>query len=96
MLIKVPKSDIELITKEQQISPEKFKEHFLVDLQDADEVGILHVVYSNSIYSKPPDDGKLRKLRPDYQWLNVRNQLLIPIDSPETYPVPYRTIYTSD
>lgn len=96
VLVKVPRSDIEQTIKEQRLSFENFREHFLVDVQDDYGVGILQVVYSNSIYSKPPEDGKLRRLQPDYQWLNVRNQLLIPLDSPETYPVPYRTIYTTD
>jgi hypothetical protein len=96
VLVKIPISDIEHLMKEQRMSPDKFAERFLVDIQEDYGVGILQVVYSNSIYSKPPDDGKLRTLQPDYQWLNVTDQLLVPIDSPDTYPIPYSIIYTSD
>ncbi len=96
VLVKVPISDIEGMMKEQQCTFKKFSDHFLVDVQADYGVGILQVVYSNSMYSKPPDDGKLRKLWPDYKWLNVSNQLLIPIDSPDTYPIPYSTIYSAD
>jgi hypothetical protein len=96
VLVKIPVSDIEHLIKEHRMSPDKFLEHFLVDIQEDYGIGILQVVYSNSIYSKPPDDGKLRTLQPDYQWLNVTDQLLVPIDSPDTYPIPYSTIYTSD
>jgi hypothetical protein len=96
VLVKVPKSDIEQIIQEHQLSFEKFKEHFLLDIHDDDGVGILQVVYSHSIYSKPPDDGKLRKLQPDYQWLNVSDQRLIPIDSTDVYPIPYSTIYSAE
>jgi hypothetical protein len=54
-------------------------------------------VHRNSIYSKPPEDGKLRKLRPDYQWLTISDQLLIPVlDHHETYPLQYSTIYSTE
>ena len=96
VLVKLPMSDIEQITREQRISFEKFMECFLVDIQDDYGVGVLQVVYSNSIYSKPPEDGKLRKLWPEYKWLNVSNQMLVPIDSPDVYPIPYSTIYSAD
>lgn len=96
VLVKLPMSDIEQITREQRISFEKFMECFLLDIQDDYGVGVLQVVYSNSIFSKPPEDGKLRKLWPEYKWLNVSNQMLVPIDSPDVYPIPYSTIYSAD
>jgi hypothetical protein len=66
-----------------------------VDVQKDYGVGVLQVVHRNSIYSKPPEDGKLRKLRPDYQWLTISDQLLIPVlDYHETYPLQYSTIYS--
>jgi hypothetical protein len=96
VLIKILMSDIELILSEQHMSAETFRDAFFVDVQNDYGVAILQVVYSNSYYSKPPDDGKLRKLQPDYQWLNVSSQLLIPIDSSDIYPIPYGTIYSPD
>ena len=96
VLVKIPLSDIEQTVKDHQLSVEEFKEYFLIDSNEDYGVGILQIVYSNSSYSKPPDDGKLRKLRRDYQCLNVSSQLLVPIDSPDIYPIPYSTIYTAD
>ncbi len=96
VLVKVPMADIQQIIGEQKISLDKFRDRFLLDLNDDGGVGILQVVYRNTIHSKVPDDGKLRKLWPEYKWLNVSDQLLVPIDSPDVYPIPYRTIYTAD
>ena len=96
VLVKIPISDIQQILETHKISLENFREHFLVDIQYDYGVGILQVVYINSTYSKPPLDGKLRKLQPDYQWLNVSNQLLLPIDLTEIYPIPYSTIYSTE
>jgi hypothetical protein len=60
-------------------------------------VAILHVVYRNSIYSKSPEDGKLRRLQPDYQWLNIHDQLLLPVPGQfDAYPLRYNTIYSTD
>ncbi len=96
VLVKVPMSDILQITSDQQMSLEKFRDCFLLDMDDDGGVGILQVVYSNTIHSKTPDDGKLRQLWPEYKWLNVSDQLLVPIDSPDVYPIPYSTIYATD
>jgi hypothetical protein len=96
VLVKVSMSDISQIISEHRFSFEKFKDTFLVDMQDDHGVAILQVVYSNSIHSKAPEDGKLRRLWPEYQWLNVSDQRLIPVDSPDTDPVTYNTIYSME
>ena len=61
-----------------------------------DGIHTVQVVYSNSIYSKPPEDGKLRTLWPEYQWLHVSDQKLIPIDAPDIDPITYNTIYSTE
>ena len=96
VLVNIPKSDIDQMINAYNMKPEYFREQFLIDSQPDFGVRILQVVYSNSVYSKPPDDGKLRNLQPDYQWLNVSDQLLVPVNSSDIYPIPYSTIYSSD
>lgn len=97
VLIRVPREDISRLSDETRMDSDKFVKRFLVDIQDDCGVGILQVAYSNTSYSKPLEDGKLRELRPDYQWLSVSNQLLIPLPgNPEIYPLSYSTIYAPD
>lgn len=97
VLIRLSFSDIDKLRSEQQISFEVFCERYLVNICDNYGVGILHVVYRNSSYSKPPEDGKLRKLQSDYQWLNIHDQLLIPLPGQQdAYPLRYNTIYSAD
>jgi hypothetical protein len=96
-LIRLPLGEISRLSDENRTDFDNFVKRFLVDIQDDCGVGILQAVYSNTAHSKPPEDGKLRKLQPDYQWLTVRNQFLIPLPgNPETYPVSYSTIYAPD
>ena len=97
VLIRLLIGDISTLAHESRMDFDNFVKHYLVDLQDDYGVGILQVVYHNTAYSRPPEDGKLRNLQPDYQWLTVSDQLLIPLPgNPETYPVSYSTIYMPD
>jgi len=94
ILIKLPTQEISRVAAENGMSFDSFVERYLVDMHDGYGVGIFQVVYRPALHAKPPEDGKLRKLRPDYQWLTVTSQLLIPLPAySETYPVPYSTIY---
>ena len=63
VLIRIPLADIDKLSSEHQLSFDAFCDRYLVNLCDSYGVAILHVVYRNSSYSKPPEDGKLRKLQ---------------------------------
>ncbi len=97
VLINVPLADVAKLAAEHGMDFDLFTERYMVDMCDDHGVAILHVVYRNSIYSKPPEDGKLRRLRPDYQWLSVNDQLIIPLpEQQDCPPVRYNTIYSTD
>jgi hypothetical protein len=97
VLIRLPIGDISTLAQESHFDFDNFARRYLVDLQEDYGVGILQVVYHNTVYSKPPEDGRLRTLQPDYQWLTVNDQLLMPLPGDlETYPLTYSTIYASE
>ena len=97
VLVKLPTDEIIRLAAENRMKFDNFVERFLIDIHDEYGVGVFQVVYRNTIHSKPPEDGKLRKLRPDFQWLTVSDQLLVPLrGNADIYPVPYSTIYTPD
>jgi hypothetical protein len=97
VLICLPIGEVSRLANENRMDFDNFVERYLMDLQDDHGVAILQVVYHNTVYSKPPEDGKLRTLQPDYQWLTVSNQFLMPLPvNPESYPIVYSTIYTPD
>lgn len=97
VLIRIPIADIDKLANEHQLPFDTFCDRYLVNSCDTHGVAILHVVYRNSSYSKPPEDGKLRKLLPEYQWLNIHDQLLLPLPgNQDAYPLRYNTIYSAD
>ncbi|UCG11900.1 MAG: hypothetical protein JSU72_15480 [Deltaproteobacteria bacterium] len=97
VLVKLPVEEISRLANENRMEFDKLVERFIVNMEDDYGIGIFQVVYRNTVHSKPPEDGRLRKLKPDYQWLTVSDQLLIPMPGNlEVYPIPYSTIYAPD
>jgi len=97
VLIRLPFEEISRLASDNRMDFNVFAKRFLVEFKDNYGVGILNVIYQNTVHAKPPEDGRLRSLNPDYQWLTVSNQLLIPLPgNPGVYPIPYSTIYMPD
>ncbi|MBU1149485.1 MAG: hypothetical protein KJ800_00865 [Proteobacteria bacterium] len=97
VLMKVPMADIVKLAEENNIAPDKFMAKYTIDQDNESCVGILHVLYRNSSYANPPDTGTLRRLRPEYHWLSVSEQLLIPLPADqESQPLRYQTIYSPE
>jgi hypothetical protein len=97
VLIKLPIPDMLRLAEDNNLDFDRFVERYLVDISDDFGVAIFQVVYRNTRYSKPPDDGKLRKLHPNIQWQTVSHQLIIPLaGNPDIQPLEYSTIYTTD
>ena len=96
ILVNIPPADMAMLARQADISLERFRELFTIDTEGGSGIGILQAVYRNSVVSNPPEDGKLRKLRPDYQWLTVADQLLFPVRQTDIHPIPYSTIYSTD
>ncbi len=83
---------------EEQVKETAHKEHIDVDafkaayLYTAENfyIGIAEASYGYTVHSKPPKDGKLRKLKPAYSWLRLRSELIHPkINVQEARPIVY-------
>jgi len=94
-LIKLSNSEIEDLACEFGIEQKDFINSYLIDKTDEYGVGIFLVTYDHNEHSTPPTDGKLRDLNPDYQWLNVDLQLLVPPPSVgDAKPIHLSRVYT--
>ncbi len=94
ILIRISNEDLEDLARNRGMNARDFGEAYLVD-QTADYgVAVFLVTYNHNEYSVSPPDGKLREFTPDYQWLKVDLQLLVPPPwSPDARPVPYSRVY---
>jgi hypothetical protein len=95
VLIKIGNKEISDLAGELGIEESNFISSYLIDKTEKYGVGIFLVTYDHNEHSTPPVDGKLREVNPDYQWLNVDLQLLVPPPSVgEARPIPLSKVYT--
>ncbi|MFO7666323.1 MAG: hypothetical protein R6V76_06880, partial [Desulfobacterales bacterium] len=60
-----------------------------------DNICIFQVTYCFTNPAKPPEDGKLRELKPDLYWQTVDSQYILPKPGTWKYPpLPHNVIYT--
>jgi len=77
------------------LSEDEFINLYLIDRTSEYGVGIFLVTYKHNEHSRPPVDGRVRELNPDFQWLNVDLQLLVPPPtSGDARPIPCSRVYT--
>lgn len=95
-LIQFNENQIAALSKAQNIPLDGLRSNYLYD-GDGSCLGILEASYSYTTHSRPPKDGKLRKIRPAYNWLTLRNELLHPkLEALHATPLHYNWVYSTD
>lgn len=92
-LIKIDRQSIKAIEDHPNGNPD-FRKKFLIQETKQYGIAVFKVIYTFNEHSKPPADGKLRELKPDVQWLRVKNQLLVPkFSATDARPIKYQVMY---
>jgi hypothetical protein len=94
-LIRLTNTEVKELGKIVNMKEKDFIDAYLIDRTQDYGVAIFLVTYKRNEHSTPPEDGKLRDLNPDYHWLNVDLQLLVPPPtSGDARPIPMSRVYT--
>lgn len=94
VLVRISNQDIRELSQCVRMKEKDFVSAYLVDRTSDYGVAIFLVTYQHNEHSLPPQDGKLRELNPDFHWLNVNVQALVPPPSnPHVRPIPYSIVY---
>lgn len=95
-LIQITEKQLIALAQKEGMDMETFKASYLYPA-DGYYVGISEAVYGYTPFAKPPEDGKLRRPRPAYNWLKLRDEFLHPRDGYlNLRPINYSWIYTSE
>ena len=95
-LIKLTDSQISALAMREQMDTVELKTSYLYPAFDY-YVGIFEAVYDYTEYSKPPTDGKVRKIKPAYNWLSLTDEFLHPRpDQPNLRPISYNWVYSME
>jgi hypothetical protein len=94
----VPLTEEQLISiSENQGFDVKFLNKNYLYSKETNYFAILEAAYGHTVHSRPPKDGKLRKIRPAYSWLRLEAEFLhAKLNSPHATPIPYSWIYAAD
>ena len=95
-LIQLIDKQITALAQREEMDVETFKSSYLYPAVDY-YVGISEAVYGYTSFSKPPEDGKMKKLNAAYNWLKLRDEFLHPkSNATDLRPVNYNWIYTAE
>ena len=78
ILMRFTNKDIEQIVEANNISSQSFKKNYVVFREKNYFLCIFQATYAYTNHSRQPDDGKLREIQPDLNWLTVEGQHLVP------------------
>lgn len=88
-------SEIKQIAETHHLSLSLFKKYYVVTRYKKRYVVLFQVAYTPTDYGRIPDDGRLRDLKPDLNWLTVDSQHLLPKPGTWRYPpLPMNVIYS--
>jgi hypothetical protein len=93
-LIQLFDNQIKALAQQEKMDTDVFKDSYLYPAKGY-YVGISEAVYEYTYYSKPPEDGKLRRVKPAYNWLKLSDEFLHPKgELLNLRPVNYSWVYT--
>jgi hypothetical protein len=96
VLMNLELDELTQIAANNNLTINTFKKNYVVSKNQKEGVCLFHVTYSPSSPARPPEDGKLRELKPDLSWLRVSSQHLIPKPGVWKYPpLPVNMIYST-
>ena len=95
VLMQFTETEMNEIAASNRISPITFKKNYMVARYRKKGICIFQTTYAYTNHARPPDDGKLRDIKPDLYWLSVTGQHILPKPGGWRYPpISYNIIYT--
>ncbi|MBW1696853.1 MAG: hypothetical protein JRH18_16370 [Deltaproteobacteria bacterium] len=86
VLVRFQDSEMEQIALENRIGFRTFVKNYVVAKEQRGGICIFQATYAYTNQARPPDDGKLREIKPDLNWLSVGGEYLIPKPGVLRYP----------
>jgi hypothetical protein len=95
LLMKFTNSEMDQIAESNNMTSRSFRKNYVVYRQKNSGICIFQATYAFTNHARMPDDGKLREIKPDLNWLSVGGQHIIAKPGVWKYPpLPLNVIYT--
>ncbi len=95
VLMPFSNQEIAQIAEENHISLGALKKNYMVARKGGNGIFLFQATYAHTSHARPPDDGKIREIKPDLSWTTVSGQHIIPKPGVLKYPpLSINVIYT--
>ncbi len=95
ILMRFSEDEMHQIAEANHLMPQTFKKNYVMARYRKKGVCIFQVTYAYTNHARPPDDGKLREIKSDLNWLTVGQEHILPKPGVKKYPpLPVNIIYT--
>ena len=93
-IIQLEKEYASQIREANRINTETFKKSYVLGESEKTYDVILFVTYKHTEWGIPPADGKLRMVKPDYSWIGVDMEFILPLsNSLSARPLNVKLVY---
>ena len=96
-IIQLDKDYAHQIIEINRITPEAFRLGYVLGESEGFYDVMLFVIYKHTEWGQPPLDGKLRIIKPDFSWLAVDREMILPLSHAlSSQPLVLKWIYRSE
>ncbi len=96
VLLPLSEDEMSQIAASHHLSVTTFKKNYLVARERKTGIFVFQVNYTYTNHARPPEDGRLRELNPDVNWLSIGQEFLLPKPGVLKYPpLPVNLVYAS-
>lgn len=94
-LVQISNDEVRQIADAQKMPLRTFQKNYIIDRNGRYNVCAFQVTYAYTAHSRPPEDGRLREINPDVNWLTVGGEHVLPKPGVSKYPpINLNLIYT--
>jgi hypothetical protein len=86
VLMRLGPQAIQQVAEANRMKPRTFRKNYQVAREGRSGIFVFQTSYYLTDYARPPDDGKLRDIKPDVNWYTVDAQLIIPKPGVRKHP----------
>ena len=95
VLMSLSSDEMRSLAAANQMSIQSFSKNYVIFREKNNGICIFQATYLPTDQARPPDDGKLRELKPDLSWQTVGGQHILPKPGVWKYPpLVYNIIYS--
>lgn len=95
VLMRFPLNDLDQIAEQNRLTPQQLDKNYVIAKGKKNGVCILQVTYLQTYHARAPEDGKLRDIKTDLNWLSIGEEHILPKPGVWNFPpLPINIIYT--